>query len=44
MTVNIILGLPRQHWWYKKTPGNAGDSGLILGFGRSLGGGNGYPL
>ena len=28
----------------KNLPAKAGDAGLILGLGRSLGGGNGYPL
>ena len=28
----------------KNLPANAGDSGLIPGLGRSLGGGNGNPL
>ena len=28
----------------KNPPANAGDLGSILGLGRSLGGGNGYPL
>ena len=40
--VRTIL-LPR---WLrgKESTGNAGDSGLIPGSGRSLGEGNGYPL
>jgi len=28
----------------KNPPANAGDTGSILGLGRSPGGGNGYPL
>ena len=28
----------------KNFPANVGDAGLIPGLGRSLGGGNGYPL
>ena len=33
-------------WWFsgKQSDCNVGDSGLIPGFGRSPGEGNGYPL
>ena len=39
----VILGLS---WWFssKEYTGNAGDTGLIPGLGRSLGEGHGNPL
>ena len=37
------MGFPRG-WVVKNPPANAGDSGSILGLGKSPGGGNGNPL
>ena len=42
----VIYGLPEWLSGKKSTcnAGDTGDPGLILGWGRSLGGGNGNPL
>ena len=39
--IDNVVGLP---WWLREENCNAGDLGLILGLGRSPGGGNGNPL
>ena len=42
-----LLSSPRWCWWLRNLPANEGDirdTGLILGLGRSPGGGHGNPL
>ena len=43
LTLRGFLGFPGDSV-VKNPPANAGDTGLILGLGRSPGEGNGYPL